>query len=82
MDPKLKAYLEKMEARINKRLDKIEEKMATQEDASDILTMVRNIGSHLSEQVREIDTANTHLRSHVDSVFKRIEFLESKFLKR
>ena len=82
MDTKLKAYLEKMEARINKRFDKIEKNMATQSDISDVLLMVRNVSSHLSNQIREIDTTNTHLRSHVDSVFKRIEFLENKLLKK
>ncbi|MDP3875268.1 MAG: hypothetical protein Q8Q22_02000 [bacterium] len=88
MDPKLKKYLEGMERRIDKRLrdlvtkndlkaldKKIEDKTA------DILEVVRSTGDNTSRIITRIDNDYSYLRQHVDHIFKRVDYLEKKFLK-
>ncbi len=95
MDPKLKSYLEKMEARINKRfkslatksdLKNLEKKVddldkKIDDKTSDILEVIRNVNSNISDQVGKIDIAHSHLRQHVDHIFNRINYLEKKIFK-
>jgi len=86
MESKLKSYLEKMEARLNKRFSGLEKRVDNvdkkiDEKTSDILEVVRNVNSNISDQVEKIDIAHSYLRQHVDHIFKRVDYLEKKILK-
>ena len=79
MDPKLKKYLEGMEARANKQFSILDKKI--DDKTSDVLEVIRNMNENISDQIGKIDLAHSYLRQHVDHVFKRIEYLEKKILK-
>ena len=79
MDPKLKAYLERMEARLEKRFTALEKKLEA--NTSDILEVVRSTGDNTSRLITRIENDYSYLRQHVDHVFKRVDYLEKKLLK-
>ena len=81
MDTKLKVYLDKYfkELATKKDLKTLEKRI--DDKTSDVLEVLRNVNENISNEVGKIDIAHSHLRQHVDHIFKRIEYLEKKILK-
>ena len=85
MDPKLKAYLDKQFKNLatKKDLQVLEKRIekGIEAETSDVLEVIGNINSNISNNLNKIENEYSYLQQHTDHIFKRVEYLEKKLLK-